>query len=180
MTLTFIYVNFILRSFTALYKANVFLTFILFILEGGDCILTAKLKGNRPFKPLFSIWSPNTYSNTFQSPTDCNSSEIFNVTQESILTDVVCLSLKVFQENAHQMHPIYAFIKFQIHRINISRCSLLLFYFFPRHCRSASSSIILKENWTHREYDSFHYCQRMWLVSSLRNTLSSANIIRDQ
>lgn len=89
-----------------------------------------KLKGNGPFKPLFNIWSSNIYSNTFQSPADCNSSESFNVTQKSILTDVVCLSLKVFQKNACQMHPIYGFIKFQIHRINISRCSLLLFYFF--------------------------------------------------
>lgn len=120
-----------------------------------------KLKGNRPFKLLFSIWSSNIRSNTFQSPTDCNSSESFNVTQKSILTDVVCLSLKVFQKNARQMHPIYGFIKFQIHRINISRCSLLLFYFFPRHCRSAFSSIILKANWNHRVYDSFHCCQRI-------------------
>lgn len=88
-----------------------------------------KLKGNRPFKPLFPIWSSNIHHNTFQSPTDCNSSESLSVTQKSILTDVVCLSLKMFQKNARQMHPIYGFIKFQILTINISRCSLLLFYF---------------------------------------------------
>lgn len=144
-----------------------------FLLKGRNHWLLMKLKRSRPFKPLFPIWSSNTYHNTFQSPTDCNSSESFSVTQKSILTDVVCLSLKMFQKNARQMHPMYGFIKFQILTINISRCSLLLFYFFPRHCRSASSSIILKENRKHGVYDSFQCCQRVraCLVSSWRNSL---------
>lgn len=141
-----------------------------------------KLKRNRPFKPLFPIWCSNTYHNIFQSPTDCNSSESFSVTQKSILTDVVCLSLKMFQKNARQMHPIYGFIKFQILPINISRCSLLLFYFFPRHCRSASCSIFWKENRKHGVCDSFQCCQRVraCLVSSGETELSSPNAIRDQ
>lgn len=148
-----------------------YLYYFYFLLKGRDHRLLMKLKGNRPFKPLFSIWSSNIYHNTYQSPTDCNSSESFSATQKSILTDVVCLSLKMFQKNACQMHPIYGFIKFQILTINISRCSLLLFYLFPRHCRSASSSIIWKENGKHGVCDSFQCCQRVRAcpVSSWRN-----------
>lgn len=141
-----------------------------------------KLKRKRLFKPLFPIWSSNIYHNTFQSPTDCNSSETFSVTQKSILTDVVCLSLKMFQKNAHQMHAIYGFIKFQILPINISRCSLLLFYFFPRHCRSASCSIIRKENRKHGVYDSFQCWQRESFVLSALERQNCLHLVpfRDQ